>query len=140
MRLRRCSMGCLAALLLAAALVWDPFHVVLALRWGNERFDSQRWKDAAHGKQVAYPNPRGRMAASLLRTHKLVRLSRDEVANLLGPPDSRGPWARPTAVAGAADEWNYYLGMYSGFGIDEDILIIEFSPEGFVVRYGLVNG
>lgn len=96
------------------ALMFMPGLLSTYEDWGDLQFTSERWK-AVDAKVPG--NPRGAMLSDLIETHQLVGLTRDEIKALLGPPDH---------ISGGSD-WQYYLGAYSGFQVDEDILVIEFN-------------
>ncbi|MEN6643215.1 MAG: hypothetical protein ABFE08_12285 [Armatimonadia bacterium] len=137
-RRRNCA-GCLILIAVGILLVADPFHIVLGLRWGNEPFDQAQWKAAARREKPVQPNPRGKMLASLLRQHKLKGMAEAETSGLLGWPDEVDFLRKRTASPKAFEEWDYYLGMNSSTGVDEDILVIEFDRSGSVIRYFTYN-
>ncbi len=101
--------------------------------WGDATFDSEEWKAV---EALRPDSPRGTMVSDLLDNHELIGLTREQVRELLGDPEeantSRGRRAHPVETA---PEWIYYLGMYSGFRIDEDILVIKFDANDRVKRW-----
>ncbi len=103
------------------------------LDWGDATFDSEEWKAVEAGGP---DSPRGTMVSDLLANHELIGLTREQVRELLGDPEfantSRG---RSSNQVETAPEWIYVLGMYSGFRIDEDILVIKFDANDRVKRW-----
>ena len=123
-------MGCLLLVLPPVALgslfvftdLWTRIYI---RNWGDLPFDEHRWQTA----DTNDPNCiRGQMVKSLLHTHHLRGMPREQVLQLLGPPDNtRDLPARgrsPVRVKGAIA---YYLGMRGGFGIDPDLLWLDFD-------------
>lgn len=104
--------------------------------WGRAPFDKHVWKAA---KTWDFDNIRGTMVRSLLNDHEFTGMTRLEVVELLGPPDGADGqvpddlWVPPEVCAAAATFY-YVLGMYSGFRIDHDFLIIYFDENGAVQR------
>lgn len=112
--------------------------------FGNRPFNVEVWRAA--DVEALTGNPRGAMLRSLLRWHPLVGLTRQQVGELLGPPDAvNGTWGpagqrpAPREVARAAS-LHYLLGGYSGFGIDADVLILQFDARGRVGGWNVVQG
>lgn len=80
-------------------------------------FNKATWTDQ--------PDQRGRMYDSLRDRLLLEHPSRDQVRELLGPPDD--------SIRKSDDGcWSYYIGSWSGLRIDTDALYITFSHQGQV--------
>ncbi len=93
----------------------------------DEPFVGDTWKrESRHEKTKS---PRGRMAESA----RLLLLSRpmrpEEVEEVLGTPD----------VSREGRVWRYWLGFWSGYGWDPDVLEVEFSEVGVVGRVRIVQ-
>lgn len=83
-------------------------------------FNETAWKSLSR-KTTDSSCYRGGMADDLRTNILRAGLTRTEVENLLGAPDSV-----------KADVHEYFLGMCSGFRIDFDTLDVHFTPEGRV--------
>jgi len=133
-----CGSGCLVVvalyLLMMVTNLWDLTYI---LNWGNLPFDQHQWKTADLDNIECI---RGRMVRSLVHSHRLIGMSREEVLQLLGPPDSLDePLARGESAMEAGNPIGYYLGMRGGFGIDPDILWLWFDRNGRVRRWHIVT-
>jgi len=122
----------------AAAFVFWPRPV----GWGNAPFDSERWIAA---KNSSPDNPRGKMIRSLVRSHELRGKTRAEIVALLGAPDGADRQIADSLrvsddVASSASEFDYVLGMYSGYRVDYDFLSVEFDREGRVRAWWVWQG
>ncbi|MFG0316907.1 MAG: hypothetical protein ACF8XB_06520 [Planctomycetota bacterium JB042] len=88
-------------------------------------FDAEAWRRAADDPYRPRTR-RQRMARDLLRTGRLVGLSRAEVIDLLGPPDPVSEYlGRPSWTLGPE------LGLIS---IDSESLAVDLDDDGRVVR------
>lgn len=125
-----------ACILLFVAVAWLLLHPLawwtLTIGWGDRPFDSGGWKTAPTMQQDrdGEHNPRGAMVRSLCRSGQLRGLTRAEVRDVLGEPDTL---AYPPTTSDEA--WHYYIGWYSGFHMDPDFLAVGFGPDGRVVRW-----
>jgi len=128
-----CIAGLVGALFIVL-FIFQPGPVrvwCLAVEFGNLPFDQEQWKTAqtdADGYCV-----RGEMVSRLLRRHKLVGMTQEEVIQLLGSPDRAG-WGDPTRddAPPEACELDYALGVFSGFRLDMDYLTLHFDDTGRV--------
>lgn len=144
-RRRKTLMACGAVILLGIWVAWAShglgvYYWLYTFTWGNEAFDREAWLEAE-------PQPdsvRGQMVRSLLRDIGVVGRTREEVLGLLGAPEllnwyqvggSRSP--EDERALASAEDYCYILGYRSGFGIDEDYLIVEFDSTGRVRRWGI---
>ena len=126
---------CLLALVLLLAIVFVPTFRGLTLwdwarirGWGDLRFDPQQWQ-AANGND--YDCVRGRMIRALFSDYRIEGMTRQQVLQLLGPPDSIQPHGTAmNDAARMATSFSYLLGMYSGFRVDVDYLEIYFDDHG----------
>jgi hypothetical protein len=84
-----------------------------------QTFNDELWKkQSSSAHDVKWP-ARLRMVDDLLASGRLIGMSKNQVIELLGPPDG-------TQDAGVS----YYLGPERGpFGIDSETLIIEFGED-----------
>ena len=96
--------------------------------FGGIQFDANRWKSWEEGQDEEEWGLRWRMIRSLVKTHNLVGMSRAEVVDLLGKPDSEG-----------RNQLHYYLGI-SGHGIDTGTLSLYFDNQGRVNKYEKWHG
>ena len=93
--------------------------------WGHQKFDSDAWlrlcptNESVTGEQL---DARGRMLFSLIRTHHLLGMSREEILKLLGNPD----WI---------DEKGYRIGSHTGLRIDDDVFYLVFDGDGRVADF-----
>jgi len=64
-------------------------------------------------------------------------MNRGQVLDLLGPPDDyKANSPEPTESAlDSAHEFIYNLGVYSGFRMDMDVLVLYFDDDGKVERF-----
>jgi hypothetical protein len=115
----------------------------LTIGWGDRPFVSAVWSEARNDPP---DNPRGAMFRSLLREHRLVGLSRDQVQALLGRPDYvDGMWDGTGAGSLSADrlasgrEFRYLLGSYSGMRIDPDLLSLRFGANDTVISWCVLS-
>lgn len=102
---------------LSAGLYLWVRHSAVLVGWGSLPFDSGRWK-AVDPRD--WDSVRGKMVRSLVRDHRLKGMTRSQVIQLLGHPDG----------SSRATKFIYILGAYSGFGIDYDVLELEFDAAG----------
>jgi hypothetical protein len=114
---------------------WGIHPLVLAMvifltlcgPFDDRSFDRETWL-ALHNDSDA-DNPRGKMARDIQRRLLLGQVTREEVLDLLGPPDH-----------GQRDDMlSYNLGMWSGFRMDYDSLDIYFDDQGRVVDVLIVQ-
>jgi hypothetical protein len=134
-----------AALSLLAAFLLVAIVVILRSTsppgWGDLPFDQKQWKA---GKTNHPDNIRGKMVRSLVRHEQFRGKTRAEVVELLGPPDGANHRINddlfvPDAVAAEATEFDYTLGMYSGFRMDYDVLEIRFDDRGRVRKWEIAQ-
>ena len=100
-------MSVLALILWIFGSVLSPFD--------DREFDPTVWRQ--HAGSSDWQSPRGRMYEDLRRSLLRDRPMREEVIQLLGPPDTSGQ--------GAA--LRYTLGAWSGFRIDYDTMVVTFD-------------
>lgn len=74
-------------------------------------------------------NSRARMVGDLRRNHLRRQMHQSAVQTLLGTPDLTTP----------NNEWEYLLGMWSGFGMDYDTLTIAFDHKDQVSSIHVVQ-
>jgi hypothetical protein len=107
-------------------------------RWGTLPFDAIQWKMA---NSADVDCVRGKMVYRLMRDYRLKGMSRSEIISLLGPPDWVDQRWQASAVSKEAmrdaQEFIYYLGCYSGFRIDTDVLSLHFGENGKVSRVSI---
>jgi len=101
------------------------------------QFDGAAWTAE---KNWDRDNPRWKMIPSLLRDNKLIGMTKLEIIQLLGPPDGvddriNDSLEVPVAAVEEATIFNYVLGAHSGFGMDYDILSVEFGQAGKVTSH-----
>lgn len=91
----------------------------------NINFDKGLWKDKKSilGKR----SPRQRMLKSLLKKHKLIGMTKQNILSLLGEPED--------GVV-TEEELNYELGTSRGlFAVSTDILSIEFDQKDIAISF-----
>jgi hypothetical protein len=110
-------------LLLAASAIDRHYHFTdfMAIRdWGNRPFDAAEWKATS---TEHLHSTRMEMLNSLLRTHRLEGMSREEIMQLLGAPDSSDTPDRPPrpGVPSQAKLFHYEfrLTLYLEINFDE---------------------
>lgn len=81
-------------------------------------FDEKIWKAESNGS--GHNNQRGKMAYDLKHRVLKPNMTRKQVLQILGTPDGGNDTTSLT----------YNLGSWSGFGMDEDIFVIEFDKSG----------
>lgn len=113
----------LGALILCVVLsIRSPINFVLDALIDPDPFDDRSfnqkvWLD--HYEDWGIGNPRGRMAYSVQKLLLDSRMTREEVIELLGPPEY-----------GSEDSnFQYLLGPWSAFRMDYDLLIITFDED-----------
>jgi hypothetical protein len=98
---------------------------------GRRSFDSVVWKSSLSENSLANP-VRLRMVDSLLRRHRLVGMSRAEIAALLGTPHPTEYFRNYDLV--------YWLGPERGFiSIDSEWLVIRFDSNDRVAEARIVR-
>ena len=90
-------------------------------------FDSEQWKKWEETETTACV--RWDMRKDLVKQHKLIGLSREQIIDLLGEPDSRYQ---------SENEIRYYLGM-ARVGIDTGTLILTLK-NNIVIEYEFWHG
>lgn len=93
----------------------------------HEKFDSHIWKTANLNSEVNW-SLRWDMINDLRNKHKLVGITKNEIINLLGTPESE-----------FNSEFRYYLG-YSKRGINTGTLIITFDNNNIVTGIKVWQG
>ena len=93
----------------------------------GEKFDSERWKTADLNSENNW-SLRWDMMNSLRNNYDLMGMTKDEIIELLGKPESQ-----------SQTEFSYYLGMAKK-GIDTGTLTIKFNEIGKVTHYNVRNG
>jgi len=97
----------------------------------QEDFDAKVWRESGGKPEDFNWPPRLKMIDSLMEQKLLDGLTREEVIQLLGPPDSDN-WAAATNP----DKITYYLGPERGFiSIDSEMLSINFDENDRVKEY-----
>ena len=123
----RRSWGCWLALLATIALLVVGYGFAtdyLPIR----PFDAAQWRQV----QTADNHVRLRMVDWLVRSGELDGLTREEVVELLGPPDG-GPYFR---------DWDFvwWLGPERGFtSIDSEWLVLRIGSDGRVAEYRVLR-
>jgi hypothetical protein len=88
------------------------------------------------------------MAIDLIEHHMEVGHLRKDVLQLLGSPDESYNWLQAKRRLGYSNEqlgpltWKvdgYYLGSWSGFRMDEDVLLLLFDRSGRLLDKWLVQ-
>lgn len=133
--------ACLFGLLWYCVRGLGLYYWIYTLGWGDKAFSRSEWIDA----EVDPDSVRGQMVRSLLQNTQLQGMTRSEVRSLLGPPDRlnwdqvAAPYPSPDSPQelARADDYCYYLGAYSGFGVDPDYLIVRFGDSGMVRSWGI---
>ncbi len=109
-----------AATVLLFGWVWFTLLVIAMLSppFGDRGFDPSLWRSEA--RTTDRDSPRGRMVGDI--RDRVVRpgMTRAEVRTLLGVPDWES--ARP-------DEDHWRIGMWTGFRMDEDTLLVRYAPD-----------
>lgn len=104
--------------------------IIIALslkgRITHEKFDADRWKNWTESETEW--SLRWDMMNSLRNNYKLTGMTKDEIIDLLGEPESQTP-----------TKFTYYLGMAKK-GIDTGRLTIQFNENGKVINYMVTNG
>ena len=128
--MRRSTLAVLSGL--AAALLLVACSAAYAMNYLPQRlFDSAGWKAHPGSFDSTY---RLSMVDSLLWSHDLKGMTREQVVALLGPP--------PVDGGGYFSEWDlvYPLGPERGlFSIDTEWLVIRAEPGKRVTEYRLVT-
>jgi len=144
---RRRRLGCWLTVALVVAAAWGLLRVfegpisVRTRGWCYGRaFDAEEWRSAIAAGSL--DNPRGAMIGDLTRRYQLRGMPRQRILQLLGPPTGvnhflRG--GREDEATATAQEFDYALGAYAGFQIDEDVLVIRFGRGDVVARWWLVG-
>lgn len=109
-----------------AIVVASIFKPMIRLKY-FAHFDSVQWKQAAwEAKEGNHSESRICMVDDLLRTHRLVGLSRQELENLLGKPND-------LESAQTKSEYLYYLGPERSYlSVDSDWLDVIFAHDKVV--------
>jgi len=143
-------LGAAAPWVLTLLFLLSPFGADVIRGMAAQReFNSTAWKAAAWSRRAATrattrgdswpPEDRLLMIADLIAAQRLDGRSREEVRNLLGPPDG----AEGTGYGkGYFRGWGsvYYLGPERGmFGIDAEWLVINYDHVGRVSAYRIVH-
>ncbi len=88
----------------------------------NREFESLVWKEQ-FGSYKA-DNPRGEMYDDLIENYLHQGLPKNQVIDMLGEPDRTN--------YSTENNFNYILGMWSGWRVDHDFLYIEFDEDNLV--------
>ena len=130
-------------LLVVAGGLLAAFFAFMPDEWPEARpFDQRIWKAA---KNWDSDSPRASMVDSLLADDRLRGMTRAQVIALLGPPDGVDDYTPDSMrvsqqeLAGA-EEFQYVLGMWSGFRMDYDCLAVRFGRGGRVVGWNVWQG
>jgi len=109
----------------------SPLYIFFDMMFNKDPFDDRAfnqevWLD--HFEDHGMANPRGRMAYSvrdlLLESH----MTREEVIDLLGPPE----------IDSEIHSIQYLLGAWSSIRIDLDYLVISFDDDDRVIEVRIV--
>lgn len=108
-----------AQLSLRAIRRLDPFD--------GQDFVPSEW----HAQAGSYDedNPRAQMVGDLKRNQLQLKMTKSAVQKLLGAPD----------ITTQSNEWEYLLGMWSGFRIDHDTLTISFDHNDEVAAIQVIQ-
>lgn len=88
-------------------------------------FDAEIWR-AQHGSEaLEQENPRSEMLPALLREHLQPGTARDEIRQLLGPPQFE------------SEESDVYALGRSPFGVSDEQLALSYDEEEMLVRAAL---
>jgi hypothetical protein len=116
------SLVVVCGLVLASALLWSALATV-----SRPAFDRAAWIEAADHEN-AIDHPRAAMVAEVLDSLE-VGVSRAAVEEMLGPAGDGRDLRRLEYGVGA-----------SGFGVDYDVLVIEFDASGRMTRAFIEQG
>jgi hypothetical protein len=97
------------------------YHTFINDPFDDWWFDQKIWKAE---NNIAFDNPRGRMAYDLRHRVLKPKMTRKQVLALLGPPDA----------GESKTSLSYNLGAWSGFGMDPDFFAVEFDKSGRLVK------
>jgi hypothetical protein len=111
-------------ILFVSTIVFKP-HVYNY--FNRTEFNQEQWKTWVETESAM--SLRWNMVHDLTSEYELVGMTRQEIINLLGPPDNENQKFHTSS---------YYLGM-AGFGIDTGSLIIKFK-DGKVIKYEIWHG
>jgi hypothetical protein len=107
------------------AFLRSPLYRVLDSMYDPDPFDDRSFNQRVwlkHYDDWSWDNPRGPMAGSVRDLLVETRMTREEVIELLGPPEiSEGDYAV-----------RYLLGPWRGIPIDDDFLVVYFDEDGRV--------
>ena len=93
----------------------------------HDQFDSEKWKTAKLHVEINW-SIRWDMMNSLRNNYKLKGMTKAEITELLGKPDSE-----------TKSDFGYYLG-YSKRGINTGSLTIKFNEKGIVTNFSVWQG
>jgi hypothetical protein len=96
----------------------DPFD--------DRAFNQKVWLD--HDEDWSMTNPRGRMAYSVRDLLLESRMTREEVRELLGPPE----------IDSERHSIQYLLGAWSSIRIDPDYLVISFDEDDRAIEVRII--
>jgi hypothetical protein len=109
----------------------SPLYIVFDMMVNQDPFNDRAFNREvwlAHHEDWSMANPRGRMAYSVRDLLLESRMTREEVIELLGPPE----------VGSESHSIQYLLGAWSGFRIDYDFLVISFDEDDRVNEVRIV--
>ncbi len=116
--------GCGVGYIVCLVVLFYPF---LNNPFNDEKFNQAVWLQ--YHKSDDWNNPRGKMAEDLKKKILKAKMSRQEVLNMLGPPDFREEKVL----------LSYDLGMWSGFRIDGDSFDVYFDSSDHVEEILIVQ-
>ncbi len=122
-------------------MIWNNCYIILLTRRSillyififgiscasgqDVEFDSDKWKNWEETETTL--SLRWDMKEDLIKKHKLIDLTQDEIVYLLGDPDQK-----------TANSFQYYLGV-ARRGIDYGTLMIDFE-KGKVIDFRIISG
>ena len=96
--------------------------------WGNRNFDAAIWMSSIptnYSTLIERADIRGQMLFSLIQTHRVIGMTREQVSELLGNPD----WP----------DDGYSIGRLTGLRIDPDVFYLSFDASHRVRDYRVVQ-
>lgn len=95
--------------------------IQLSVNKYTSNFNQERW--------LKFEDKRVHMVDDLMKEHKLIGKSNEEITKLLGAPMETRSWEEGITTL-------YYLGNERGFiSIDSECLVLQFDKDGRVIEY-----
>jgi hypothetical protein len=133
-----CALALIGApLLILASLLpfWALMRTVAGSPFDDKPFDAEVWA-ASTGNRHSFRAP---MAQDLIDRHLKRGMTREQVVQLIGEPDSRSGKDRLGAEYASRHPrleecFTYHLGRVSGYGTGDDYLILAFESGGHLLE------